>query len=195
VSPRPESGTTGASRTFGASRTSSAGRTSGAAGGVAAGDGSPSASRRSRTDAAGELLKLLPELAAALYAASPHRRAAAAGTALTATQMKAVIQLAGYGPQTMTEFAEGLEVSRAAASEMAQRLEEKGLALREGDDRDGRVIRVRLAGPSAASVEAVLAERREQVARALAAFPDLDPATLTGFVKRLIRSLDEEEGA
>ena len=168
--------------------------TGGAAGGVAASDGSPAASRRSPTDAADELLKLLPELAATLLAASPHetRRQAAAGVALTGAQMKAVIQLAAYGPQTMTDFAEGLEVSRAAASEMAQRLEAKGLAQREADTADGRVIHVRLAGPSAEFVEALLARRREQVARALAAFPHLDPAALTEFVKRLIRSLSEE---
>jgi DNA-binding MarR family transcriptional regulator len=163
-------------------------------GGVAATGGSP-ASRRSQFDAAAELLKLLPELAATLYAASPHetRRQAAAGMSLTSTQMKAVIQLAGSGPQTMTDFAEGLEVSRAAASEMAQRLEEKGLARREPDADDGRVIRVRLAGPSADFVESMLAKRRDQVARALAAFPHLDPVALTEFVKRLIWALGDGE--
>jgi DNA-binding MarR family transcriptional regulator len=151
--------------------------------------------RRVGDDAAGELLMLLPELAAALYAASPHqaRRSPARGFVVTAPQMKAVIQLARVGPQTMSDFAHGLEVSRAAASEMAQRLEEKGLALREADADDGRVTRVRLAGQSAGFVEALLIRRRDQVARALAAFPELDPVTLTEFVKRLIRSLGDED--
>jgi DNA-binding MarR family transcriptional regulator len=155
--------------------------------------GSP-ASRRSQADAADELLKLLPELAATLYAASPHetRRQPAAGMSLTSTQMKAVIQLASRGPQTMTDFAEGLEVSRAAASEMAQRLQEKGLALREADADDGRVIHVRLAGQSADFIETMLAKRRDQVACALADFPHLDPVVLTEFVKRLISALGEE---
>ena len=46
----------------------------------------------------------------------------------------------------MGEFADGLDISRAAASELVARLTEKGVVRRESDADDRRVVYVRLAG-------------------------------------------------
>ena len=144
-----------------------------------------------RQDATNEVLKLLPELAAALRDAAPHgeTRRSQPGLHVTARQMAAVIHLACQGPQTMGEFAAGMDVCRAAATEMIERLEEKGLVLREHDADDRRIIRVRLADAAAGHSERVLRQRRRELEHALRSCPGLDADTLAAFLSELIRQV------
>jgi len=97
-------------------------------------------------DATDALVSLLPELAVAIYESGPHAEGhLATGERLTTRQMRAVLFLARHAPSTMSDLATGLDIGRAAASEMVDRLVEKGVALRETDPDDRRVVRVRLA--------------------------------------------------
>lgn len=138
-----------------------------------------------------DLARLLPELGVALYESAPHHRAGEHPTAepLTGRQMEAVVFLAQHDAVTMGEFAAGLEISRAAASELVVRLLEKAVIRREADARDRRVVRVRLAG----SAEGYAADMLEQWSRQLQAvfsrFPDLNPDTLVAFLRALIDQL------
>jgi DNA-binding MarR family transcriptional regulator len=138
------------------------------------------------------LARLLPELAVALYDSAPHHAAAGRSLeahGLTGRQMEAVVFLAHRDAVTMGEFADGLEISRAAASELAARLVEKGVAAREADDADRRVVRVRLAGDAQALATDTLARWRAQVSAVFARYPDIDPGTLVAFLGALIDEL------
>jgi DNA-binding MarR family transcriptional regulator len=86
----------------------------------------------------------------------------------------------------MSDFAAGLQISRAAASELVARLLEKGVIHRETDPDDRRVVCVRIAGRA----EVYAGEMHEQWRRHLGAvferFPDIDPDRLTAFLQALI---------
>ena len=143
------------------------------------------------SDVTAEFVHLLPELAVALYEAGPHKEARwyAEADPLTGRQMKAVVFLAHRGRITMGEFAGGLEISRAAASELVARLAEKNVVVREDDLHDRRVVHVRLAGRAAGYADSLLAQWRDQLEAAFARFPSIDPDTLVAFLRDLILRL------
>lgn len=144
------------------------------------------------TDLTTRLARLLPELAVALYDSAPHHgeaRRDLSEAALTGRQMEAVVFLARRGSVTMSEFSAGLEISRAAASELVTRLLEKGVVRREADDADRRVVRVRLADGAEVMAEAALDAWRARLASVFARFPGIDPATLVAFLAALIDEL------
>lgn len=150
------------------------------------------------TDVTTRLVRLLPELAVALYDSAPHhgeaRRDLAAAT-LTGRQMEAVMFLAHRGAVSMSEFSAGLEISRAAASELVSRLLEKGVVRREADEEDRRVVRVRLAAAAEALAEDALGQWSARLASVFARFPGIDPATLVAFLGALIDELKRRDPA
>jgi DNA-binding MarR family transcriptional regulator len=140
---------------------------------------------------AGELAQLLPELGVALYEAAPHHhgRGRPIPKALTGRQMEAVMFLAHRDAVTMGEFAAGLEISPAAASELVVRLLEKGVIARQADPDDRRVVRIHLAGRAEGYAENVITQWGDTLRSVFARFPDLDPDTLIAFLRALIDEL------
>jgi DNA-binding MarR family transcriptional regulator len=146
-----------------------------------------------RGDLTAEIVQLLPELAVTLYEAGPHAEARSHvhGDPLTRRQMKAVVFLAHRGKVTMGEFADGLEIGRAAASELVTRLIEKNVVVRVGDADDRRVVRVKLAGKAEGYADSLLALWRDQLEAVFALYPGIDPETLVAFLRTLIKQLKE----
>ena len=144
-------------------------------------------------DVTGELARLLPELAVALYESSPHHQGGAApqvtAEPLTGRQMAAVVFLSHHRRVTMGEFADGLEISRAAASELVARLTEKDVVRRETDPADRRVVYVRLAGAAEQFAGQVYDGWRRQIDAVFARYPDINPDTLVAFLGDLIDHL------
>ena len=142
-------------------------------------------------DVTEQLVQLLPELAVTLYEAGPHDEARKHPRAepLTGRQMKAVMYLAHHGKATMGEFADGLQIGRAAASELAARLVDRGVAVREPDPADRRIIHLRLAGGAEGYADSLLAQWSDQLEEAFALYPAIDPETLVAFVRTLIKQL------
>ena len=147
-------------------------------------------------DPAVELLKILPELAVALYRAAPHDEIHAAppgAAAVTPRQMEAMIQLADRGRQTMSELADGLAVSKAAAGEMVERLVAKGLVRRDVSPTDRRVVTVEITAAAAPHVGAALARWRGRLQAVFARFPGVEPATLIAFLAALTAELQGDQ--
>ncbi|MCX6362722.1 MAG: MarR family winged helix-turn-helix transcriptional regulator [Actinobacteria bacterium] len=142
-------------------------------------------------DVTAQLVQLLPELAVTLYEAGPHEeaRASAQGEPLTGRQMKAIVFLAHRGTVTMGEFADGLEIGRAAASELVTRLTEKNVIVRTDDAADRRVVHVKLAGRAEGYADSLLAQWRDQLKAVFALYPGIDPETLVAFLRTLIKQL------
>ena len=97
-------------------------------------------------------------------------------------QIKLVVHLASHGPQTMSEVADGLEVTTPAVTGLVDKLEKRGLVERVRDQQDRRVVRVRLAPHAQHMAEAHMSERRRQMREVLAT---LSPEEQAVFVKTL----------
>lgn len=154
------------------------------------------ADRRASPDdaAVDDLLVLLPALITALREAEPHSlaRRRLGGMGLTARQMTALVQLELAGGQTMSDFAAGMGVGRATATDMVERLEERGLVTRRHSPADRRVIVVRLSEAAQAEARAVLGRRRRDIRQALGRRPDVPPRAIAEFIGALIDELGRE---
>lgn len=111
-----------------------------------------------------EVLKVLPELGRALVDSVPahagERRASPA-------QMKVLVHLAEYGPQTMGDLAEGLGITTPSATGLVNPLAESGLVERERKPEDRRVVTVRLSDEARDMADHILGARRLTVEGAL----------------------------
>ncbi len=111
-----------------------------------------------------EILKLLPELGKALATSVPDR---VRHQGISNAQVRAVVHLAEYGPQTMGELAQGLRITTPSTTGLINPLVDMGLVQRERDDEDRRVVRVSLTQKAQTMAGHVLAQRRREVEQAL----------------------------
>lgn len=138
-----------------------------------------------------EVIKVLPELgrslnrdmaahvaaareAAAQGAASAGVHALAEGAVpeVSAAQLRTLVHLAQYGPQTMGELAEGMQITMASASGLVKPLVALGYITRTREQHDQRVVRVGLSPGARQIADGILAERRRDVDAALAGLDD-----------------------
>lgn len=148
--------------------------------------------RASADDVAGELARLLPELAVALYESVPHPghgTRSPSSAQLTGRQLEAVVFLSHHRRVTMGEFAAGLEISPAAASELVARLIEKDVARREADPDDRRVVLVRLAGEAERYAESMHDEWQRHIDVVFKRHRGIESDTLIAFLTDLITEL------
>jgi DNA-binding MarR family transcriptional regulator len=129
-------------------------------------------------DAASELLLILPELARRLRPRAPRDGA----TPLSLAQIKAMYHLAQHGEEKMSELARGLDISLPATTDLVDRLAAAGHVERVRDERDRRIVLVRLSPDAQARMEPVLAIRRKAVEETLA---QLDEGEQAAFLKGL----------
>jgi len=129
-----------------------------------------------------EIIKVLPELAKSLnrdvashaaamqatakQAAASHPGAQPVGAVSTA-QLRALVHLAQYGPQTMGELAEGLRITTASATGLVNPLVHMGHVTRSRDPNDRRVVRIGLSDQAQALAGGIISERRREVEAAL----------------------------
>jgi DNA-binding MarR family transcriptional regulator len=132
-----------------------------------------------------EVIKVLPELAknltrdVAAHSAAAREAAARAGathaaggaempsTGVSGAQLRALVHLAQYGPQTMSELAEGLQITTASATGLINPLVAMGHVARARDVSDRRVVRIGLTQQAQALADGMIAERRREVEAAL----------------------------
>jgi DNA-binding MarR family transcriptional regulator len=106
---------------------------------------------------------------------SPAGQAVPGPTALpevSAAQLRALIHLAQYGPQTMGELAEGMQITTASATGLVKPLVALGYIARSHDPHDQRVVRVALSGGAQEMADRLLTERRQEVEAALRGMND-----------------------
>jgi DNA-binding MarR family transcriptional regulator len=128
-----------------------------------------------------EVIKVLPELAKTLtrdVAAHAVAMHAAAGTVaggppeVSGAQLRTLIHLAQYGPQTMGELAEGMQITMASATGLVKPLVQMGYVTRGRDANDQRVVRVGLSARAQEMADQILSDRRREVEAALSGMND-----------------------
>lgn len=135
-----------------------------------------------------EILKLLPGLSKVLSQSMPED---ARREGVSVAQVRVLVHLSEYGPQTMGALAEGLRITTPSATGLINPLVEMGYVFRERSDRDRRVVTVGLSAHASELAEMILAQQRRDVEEALSG---MDPVAQTNFLEGLTR-LAETFGA
>lgn len=111
-----------------------------------------------------EVMKLLPELGKAITRSMPvHIR----HEGVSSAQVKALVHLSEYGPQTMGDLAEGLKITTPSATGLVNPLAEMGFVVRDRDQEDRRVVRVSLSEHAQEMAHSILDQRVTEVAAAM----------------------------
>jgi DNA-binding MarR family transcriptional regulator len=139
-------------------------------------------------DEALELSKLLVEFINTAYAV---RRRPVEGDetehpAISAHAIRAAIHIYQHGERTVGQMASGLGISYGWASRVVDELEAAHYIIRERDDVDRRIVRVRLDPVSQSQVERASAWRGEAIERALEPFSPDERAAISLFLRRVI---------
>ncbi len=140
-----------------------------------------------------EILKLLPSLGRTLATPPTYRLPREVrGLPITVSEVRLVIHLAEYGPQTMGQIAEGLGITTPSATGLVDRLEQHGLAERRRDAKDRRVVRVQLTPVAQKLAELVLAEWRRRIEAVLAEMTPEEQAALVKGLQRMVQVFEAE---
>ncbi len=134
-----------------------------------------------------EILKLLPELGRALATSVPDK---VKHQGISNAQVRAVVHLAEYGPQTMGDLAHGLRITTPSTTGLINPLADMGLVERERDGEDRRVVRVSLSPKAKKMAGQVLVQRRAEVEQALAGMSEDGKANFLEGLMRLAAVYD-----
>ena len=111
-----------------------------------------------------EVMKLLPELGIAITRSIPaHVR----HEGISRAQVKAMVHLFEYGPQTMGDLADGLRITTPSATGLINPLAEQGFVVRDRDGGDRRVVRVSLSEHAEEIAHSIIDQRQAEVAGAM----------------------------
>ncbi len=134
-----------------------------------------------------EVVELMPAIGRGLYATlmdDPEIRG------LTLPQVKALIYLYNNGERSMSELASGLAVSLPSASELVDRLIDRGLVEKATDPIDRRRVLIGLTTPAIAYGRRIHDLRRAQARAALDGMPEEDRACFLRAIRALAAVLE-----
>jgi DNA-binding MarR family transcriptional regulator len=138
-------------------------------------------SSQNRDPMVAEVLKLLPGLSKALSESMPDD---ARREGVSVAQVRVLVHLNEYGPQTMGALADGLRITTPSTTGLINPLVEMGYVVRERSDLDRRVVTVGLSADAAELAESILAQQRSDVEQALRG---MDAAAQANFLEGLTR--------
>ncbi len=134
-----------------------------------------------------EVVELMPAIGRGLYATVMDDPEI---TGLTLPQVKALIYLYNNGERSMGELATGLAVSLPSASELVDRLIDRGLVEKTTDPVDRRRVLIALSDPAIAYGRRIHDLRRAQARAALATMPEEEQASFLRSMRALAAALE-----
>ncbi len=134
-----------------------------------------------------EVVELMPAIGRGLYATVMDDPEI---TGLTLPQVKALIYLYNNGERSMSELALGLAVSLPSASELVDRLIDRGLVGKTVDPADRRRVLIALSDSAIAYGRRIHDLRRAQARAALSAMPEEQQACFLDSIRALAAALE-----
>jgi DNA-binding MarR family transcriptional regulator len=139
--------------------------------------------------------ELLEELASHSPAAAMRYMRHWPGGRLSLVHLNVMNVLDTDGPLPMRLLADSLDVSRASATGIVDRMEQRGLVDRTRDERDRRVVRVALTDEGRRLIAGMVAERRDHLGQVLDELGDEELAGLLLGLRALHRAREQLHAA
>lgn len=142
------------------------------------------------TGSSEELVDAVLGASRALVAVAARSLASAEGD-VTLPQYRALVVLAGRGPQRLVDLAEALAVNPSTATRMCDRLVRKRLVRRTRTVADRRVVRVAITAEGHELIDEVTRRRRAEIRRIMRRLPAGDAASLVLAMRRFAEAAGE----
>ncbi len=121
-----------------------------------------------------------------------HSRQLAACSNITAPQLVCLRAIVENGPLTATAISREVHVSASTVVGILDRLEDKGLIKRERGIEDRRIVFITATEAGAALAQATPSPLQKKLADALNALPELEQATITLSLERIVELMESE---
>ena len=123
-----------------------------------------------------------------------HSRQLSAVSHITAPQLMCLRTVIANGPMTATAISREIHVSPSTVVGILDRLEDKGLIRRERGREDRRLVFVTATDAGREVAQQAPSPLQKHLADALNALPELEQATITLSLERIVALMEEESG-
>lgn len=110
---------------------------------------------------------------------------------VTLPQYRALVVLAGRGPQRVADLAEALSVNPSTATRMSDRLARKRLVRRSRTPADRRIVRVAITAEGRELIDEVTRRRRNEIRRIMRRLPAGDAAAVVTALRHFAQAAGE----
>ncbi len=136
-------------------------------------------------------LRILRALRRITRSIALHSRQLAAVSHITAPQLMCLRTVIASGPLTATAISREIHVSPSTVVGILDRLEDKGLVRRERGREDRRTVFVTATPAGVALAEEAPSPLQKHLAEALNALPELEQATITLSLERIVALMEQ----
>jgi len=136
-------------------------------------------------------LRILRALRRITRSIALHSRQLAAVSHITAPQLMCLRTVIASGPITATAISREIHVSPSTVVGILDRLEDKGLVRRERSREDRRTVFVTATPAGVALAEEAPSPLQKHLAEALNALPELEQATITLSLERIVALMEQ----
>lgn len=139
-------------------------------------------------------LRILRALRRITRSIALHSRQLSAVSHITAPQLMCLRTVIANGPLTATAISREIHVSPSTVVGILDRLEDKGLIRRERGREDRRIVFVTATDAGREVAQQAPSPLQKHLADALNALPELEQATITLSLERIVALMEEESG-
>lgn len=118
-------------------------------------------------------------------------RSVLAGMEVSSPQFNALLALYEFGPLTMSQLCKHLFTACSTATDLADRMEKTGLAIRDRDKKDRRVVRMQLLPKGEDVVRAVISERQRFLNNVLQVYSEQEFSNLMSVLDLFAQRIEQ----
>lgn len=135
-------------------------------------------------------LRVVQALRRIIRAVDLHSRKLSARHQITGPQLVCLLSIGESAPITLSELARTIHLSPSTVLGIVDRLEVKGLARRERDLKDRRLVRISLTGPGRDLVANAPSPLQDTLAHAMSQLPAEQQATIARSLERIVELME-----
>lgn len=137
-------------------------------------------------------LRILRALRRITRSVALHSRQLSAGSNITAPQLICLRAVIDNGPMTATSISREIHVSASTVVGILDRLEDKGLVRRERGRQDRRIVYVTATDAGRQLAQQTPSPLQKKLSDALRSLPDLEQATITISLERIVELMESD---
>lgn len=137
-------------------------------------------------------LRILRALRKITRSIALHSRQLAAGSNITAPQLICLRTVIEKGPLTATAISREMHISPSTVVGILDRLEDKGLIIRERGREDRRIVFITATAAGQTLASETPSPLQKQLSDALKKLPELEQATITLSLERIVKLIDSD---
>ena len=138
-------------------------------------------------------IRILKSLRRIIRASAIHSRKLDHDFKITAPQMTCLYSLANYTDMTQSELSKEVNLSISTVNGVVDRLERKGLVVRDRDTKDRRKVFVRLTDAGRELIKDAPCLLQARLSESLRSLPELEQAAIVLSLERIVELMDAQD--